>query len=318
MMFPNFIIIGAAKSGTSSLYYYLSQHPQVYTSLIKGPAFFAFEEGQKVRVYGPGDQAVFDRFVVTDRAAYQALFRGVRNEKAVGEGTVLYLYSPMAPTRIKRYIPEAKLIVCLRNPVDRAYSSYLHLKRDGRERLPSFKVALEAEEERVKANWQHLWHYTRLGFYHDQLKRYYDLFHPDQIGVYIFDDFKANPTKFVQDIFRFLEVDCTFVPDMSIKRNISGMPKSRTLHTFLTRPNALTTVLRQCIPRTPRLHWWATAMKLNLVRGKSELTPDIRAQLTELYRGDIIKLELLIQRDLSAWLETNAHNFSRYDSVELR
>lgn len=303
MTLPNFLVIGAAKAGTSSLYSYLGQHPEIYTSPVKGPCFFAFEEGQKVSVFGPGDQEMFDRNVVTDLVAYQALFNGVRDKKAFGEASVLYLYEPTAAARIKRYIPEVKLIAILRNPLDRAFSSFLHLRRDGREPLDDFAEALKAEEDRVKARWQHLWHYTRLGFYYTQLSRYFDLFHPHQIAVYTADEFKANPLKVLQDIFRFLDVDSAFAPDVTTWLNVSGMPKSRALHTFFIKPTMIKTIAKRFFPASSRKKLRAKAMDWNTVVGKSELSRETRRYLMDLYRDDILKLQSLIHRDLSNWLE---------------
>src|SRR5581483_6498173 len=152
MPLPSFLIIGAAKSGTSSVFAWLGQHPEIYTSPIKGPCFFAFDEGARVRVAGPGDQAVFDRHVVTDPVAYRRLFDGVTPaHRAAGEASVLYLYAPAAAARIARTIPDVRLIAILRNPVERAFSSFQHLRRDGREPLADFAEALRAEDARVAA-----------------------------------------------------------------------------------------------------------------------------------------------------------------------
>lgn len=302
MALPNFLIIGAAKSGTSSLYSYLGQHPQIYTSPIKGPCFFAFDEGEKVRVYGPRDQQVFDRHIITDLDKYQALFAGTKDERALGEASVLYLYSPTAPRRIKQYIPEVKLIAILRNPVDRAFSSYMHLRRDGREFLDDFADGLQAEESRVAAQWQHLWHYTRVGFYYAQLSRYYELFRPDQIAVYTYDEFRADSLKVLKQIFLFLRVDDSFIPDNSIWRNVSGIPKLRWVHSVVNRRNPLKTIMKPLLPRALRGSLRAGVIQWNTAVGKTKCPEELRAYLRDLYREDILKLQSLIQRDLSHWL----------------
>lgn len=302
MTLPNFLIIGAAKSGTSSLFSYLGQHPEIYTSPIKGPCFFAFEEGQKVKVSGPGDQEVFDRHIITDLGTYRALFDGVRDEKAFGEASVLYLYSPTAPSRIKRYIPDVKLIAILRNPVDRAFSSFLHLRRDGREPRDDFADGLKAEDGRVAAQWQHLWHYTRVGFYYTQLSRYFDVFRSDQMAIYTYDEFRTNTPKVLREIFSFLGVNDAFVPNTSTWHNVSGIPKLRSMHTFLTRPNRIKRIVKPLFPSSLRKTLRSQAIKWNTVTGKSKLSEDTRRYLIDLYREDILKLQSLIQRDLSPWL----------------
>ncbi len=300
MTLPNFLIIGAAKSGTTSLYRYLGQHPQVYAN-VKEPSYFALA-GKSVQYNGPGDQEGFVRRVTTDRDAYERLFDGVTQEKAYGEASVLYLYSPEAPGRIKQTIPDVKLMAILRNPVERAFSGFLHMRRDGREPLADFAAALAAETSRVEANWEHQWHYTRLGYYYTQLKRYYDLFPAENIAVFTFDEFRSSPVAVLQDIFRFLEVDDSFVPDTSLKYNVSGVPQSRVLHKFLIRPNRLKDIVRPLLPRSARRSLGALVRRYNITDRKPELPQDIRHYLVKLYRDEILQLESLINKDLSHWV----------------
>ena len=301
MTFPNFLVIGAAKSGTSSLFRYLGQHPQIYTPPRKEPGFFAFE-GQPVCFAGPGDERR-NRLVVTDLAAYRALFQGITTEKAAGEASVVYLYSPTAPDRIKFSLPKVKLIALLRNPVERAFSSFSHLIRDGREPILDFADALQAEEARMRANWQYLWHYKQLGFYHAQLSRYFERFPRAQLAVYTFDQFSADPLGTLQSIFDFLELDSHFVPDTSRRFNRSGRPKSKQLHRYLMRPRGSRSPMRLYLPPALRRWLYDTAMQWNITPSvKLDFPAETRHYLTELYREDILKLESLIQQDLSMWL----------------
>jgi hypothetical protein len=298
MTLPNFLVIGAAKSGTTSLYRYLKQHPQVYMSPVKEPHFFT-HEGERPNFRGPGDEWMNTTFVYR-LGDYRKLFAGVSDEKAIGEASTWYLGNPKAPDRIRHYIPEAKLIAILRNPVDRAYSAYLHLVRIGQEWL-DFARALREEEARIKANWNDIWHYKRGGFYHAQLTRYYELFGQDQIRVYLYEDLKEDPVGTMQSIFRFLEVDDAFVPDTSLKYNVSGIPRSRALQTFVEKPNPFKTVLKPFLPEGLRRR-----IRENLRQRNLSIPPpmpeDVRKKLTEAYREDILKLQDLIGRDLSGWL----------------
>ena len=300
MILPNFLVIGAAKSGTSSLYQYLVQHPQVYGSRKKEPSFFAFE-GETVRFQGPGDE-VYNNSVVTQLEDYTALFRGVSHEIAVGEASVVYLYSEKAPARIRHYIPGTKLIAILRNPVDRAISSYSHLLRDQREPNRDFSKALEAEEKRIAANWQHLWHYTRMGFYFNQLKRYFDLFPSKQIAVFTYDEFSSNPLETLQAIFRFLNVDTGFLPDTSYRHNVSGTPRSRLLHDFLVHPSLLKSGMKLLVPSSIRMQLQLALMRRNIKQGELEIPYATVDYLRELYRDDIVQLQRFIGKDLSGWL----------------
>ena len=188
MTLPNFLIIGAAKGGTTSIAEYLKQHPQIYISPIKEPFFFSLE-GQKPSFCGPGDQHAFS-LAVTDIADYRQLFEGVKNEVAIGEASTTYLYTSHSAEKIYQYIPQVKLIAVLRNPVERAYASYLHLVRDGYETIMDFSEALNQEQQRIHDNWMLLWHYKQVGFYYSQLKHYFNRFNPQQIKVYLYDDLK--------------------------------------------------------------------------------------------------------------------------------
>jgi hypothetical protein len=301
MTLPNFLIIGAAKSATSSLYRYLIQHPQVYGSIAKEPSFFAFE-GEALEFSGPGDH-IFNQAAITKLEAYEALFEGVSGEIAVGEASVVYLYSEKAPQRIKHYLPDAKFIVIRRNPVDRALSSFSHLLRDGFEPISDFSQALDAEEERITQNWQHLWHYKRMGFYHSQLRRYFDLFRPDQFAVFTYEEFSAEPLVVIKQIFRFLSVGDSFVPDMSHSLNVSGIPRSKSLHKFLMQRNFVKRSLKPLIPSSIRHLVQKTIVGLNMVEERVEITEATRGYLQNEYREDILQLEQLINRDLSDWLK---------------
>jgi hypothetical protein len=265
MVMPNFIIIGAAKAGTTSLYEYLKQHPQIWMSPVKETNFFALE-GETLDFRGPGDQDYINSFSITKIEDYLNLFQGVSNQVAIGEASPLYLYSPKAPERIRHYIPNTKLVAILRNPVERAYSQFLMFVRDGREPLRDFAEALRQEETRMRNHWEWTWQYTRVGFYYVQLQRYFDTFDRSQISVYLFDDFNTNPVSVLQDIFQFLGVNDSFIPDMSVKHNVSVIPKHQNSAELLLRPQ-------------------------------------VRRQVVEVYREDISKLQELLQRDLSKWLE---------------
>jgi hypothetical protein len=298
-MMPNFLIIGAAKGGTTALHYYLKQHPQIYMSPVKETKFFVFE-GEKVNYRGPGDLEA-NRSVITNIQAYQAQFEKVTHEIAIGESSPIYLYSPKAPERIQHYIPNVKLIAILRNPADRAFSSFLHLIRDGREWLTDFEQALKEEEKRIADNWALLWYYKNAGFYYLQLKRYFDRFSPSQIRVYLYEDLNNSPIELIQDLFRFLEVDNTFVPNTSTRHNVSLIPKNKYLHEFLTQPKPIKSALSQLIPTRVRQRITTTLKEKNLT--KPTLSPELRKELIEVYREDILKLQDLIGRDLSQWLE---------------
>lgn len=294
MTLPNFLIVGAAKSGTTAIHTYLQQHPQVYMTPEKETNFFAFE-GEFLNFQGPGDEAI-NHFSITDLSTYQAEFKEVTKQKAIGEACPLYLYSEKAPKKINFYLPNVRIIVILRNPIDRAYANFLHLVRDDREPCKDFAEALEAEKKRIEANWEWFWHYIQLGYYGAQLQRYYTIFDRSQIAVYLYEDLCQQPLDLLRNIFSFLDIDDLFLPDLTIRPNKSGMPKNLLFHQFLTKPNPIKTLLKPLFPAKIR----QKIQHQNLVT--PTISPETRAHLIHLYREDILKCQDLIDRDLSAWL----------------
>ncbi|TCJ15543.1 sulfotransferase [Rubrobacter taiwanensis] len=298
MTLPNFLIIGAQKAGTTSLYYYLRQHPQVYMSPEKETHFFTYL-GERPVHGGPGRPATA---IITDAEEYGRLFSGVAGEKAVGEASPSYLYSERAPERIKRYLPEARLIAILRQPAERAYSNFLHCLGSGREPLEDFAAALEAEDRRVAGGWGPLWHYRRKGYYHEQLSRYYALFDPAQIRVYLYEDLREDAGEVLRDIFEFLEVDESFEADTSERYNVSGVPRSRTVGALISGLGGVIPVARPILQKALP-YGVRQRLKARIFATPPRLDPEVRRELTENYREDILRLEELIGRDLSGWLE---------------
>jgi hypothetical protein len=292
MTMPNFLIIGAMKSGTTALYYYLAQHPQVYMSPVKEPNFFC-SEGQASR----NDS-------VARIEAYQDLFKDVSDEKAIGEASHCYLYEPQAAVRIRQYLPEAKFVAVLRDPVERAYSHFLHMVRNGTEPLTNFGQALREEEAGAYQN-RGFQGYVGRGLYYDQLKRYFDMFGREQVKVYLYEDLRDGPVGVLQDIFGFLKIDASFVPDVSLRRNVSGSPRNKTVDKILRRPSPLKDALKTHLPAGLR---WRLSRAFDYLKTRnlaepSAVEPEARRRLRAICREDILKVQDLIHRDLSEWLE---------------
>jgi hypothetical protein len=296
MVMPNFLIIGAAKAGTTSLYSYLNQHPQIYMSPIKEPRFFALE-GDNLSFQGPSQG--INHTSVTTIDGYLDLFQGVTSEIAIGEASTLYLHSAKALRGIKNYIPRAKIIAILRDPVDRSYSSYLHLVRDGYETL-SFQQALLVEDSRIHQKWQPLWYYTQRSFYYNALNQYLKSFDSEQIKIYIYDDFAEDSSAIVKDIFDFLDVDHSFQPDMS-KANVSGIPKNELLNQLFARDNLFKSIVKPLLPGFIRQRIAHKVRESNLA-AKPNIPFEAEQYLRRLFHDDILNLQDLIQRDLSKWL----------------
>jgi hypothetical protein len=297
MTLPNFLIIGAAKSGTTALHHYLKQHPQVYMSPRKEPNFFAFE-GQKVNFGGPGDEWILES-TITTLEAYEKQFEAATSERAIGEASPWYLYSTRAAQNIHRHIPSAKLIAILRNPADRAFSSYLHVVRDSRESVP-FEEGLLAEEKRIAQGWEYIWHYRKAGFYASQVRLYLDLFPREQMRFYLYEDFSSDPAGMLRDIYEFLDVDTDFVADTSIKPNSTGVPKNQLLGRLLLQPNLLRSTVKLLLPAQLSYN---IAQRINQkLLKKPSLDQQTYGQLLSVYEDDISALQELIGCNLSAWL----------------
>lgn len=301
---PTFLVLGVAKAGTTSLYQYLKQHPQIYMSPRKEPHFFAFGEAPLPTFTGPGTANV-DQRVVSTLAAYQALFADWRDEPAGGE-VATSNFTPRACARIHQYIPDARMILILRQPVERAYSQFLHGWRVGWEPMDDFVQALAAEPMRVQQSWLPALCHTLPSFYAPTLQHFFTRFPREQLRIYLYEEWQTRPRQVLQDIFGFIGVDHGFVPDMSVRHNTAAIPRSRGLVHFLRQPHALKRWLKPLVP---------SAMRRQVIQSLStynrneppRLDPQLRAELTETYREDILQVQTLIDRDLSHWL-ADAHS----------
>ena len=302
MNMPNFLLIGAAKSGTSSLYYYLKQHPDIFMPASrdqKEPDFFTLE-GQTQERLGPFGSFQM-KSAITDLKTYQQLFTDVNDEKAIGEASTSYIYSQTAAQRIHNYIPDAKIVAILRDPAERAYSHFLFSLSNGREPHPNFEQALKEEEQRINDGWSFQWHHRRRGFYFEQLERYYTIFGPSNVHVCLYEDLRSEPQKLLKSIFDFLEVDNSFLANTNKKHNPTKVPKNQTLNSLLNKPNPLKDTIKQFLPKGVRQKITQPLKDKNL--GKPELPKRVRKELISGYHDDILKLQDLIGRDLSLWLE---------------
>ncbi len=297
---PTFLIIGAAKSGTTSLYQYVKQHPDVFMSENKEPKFFAFENSS-LDFRGPRRGiSQIRRSTITDYKSYLELFRHAQACKAVGEASPVYLHYPGAAQRIKKYIPDVKLIAILRNPVERLYSDWKHQLRMGWEPEKNFLAAVEKSTERERENWIPYLNYTDKGFYYRHISTYLRYFTPDQLKIFLYEELSRDAGRVVQEAFRFLGVEHTVPVDTRIQ-HMKGEPVARSsfFERFL-RPvrNLLVHIDRRCSSDSVVSHAVA-----HLNRIPDAIPNEARKKLVEVYRPDIILLQDLLNRDLSAWLQ---------------
>ena len=299
-MWPNFLVVGASKAGTTSVYHALRQHPDIFLSKVKEPHYFSFSEGLP-EAAGPDDSR-FRRRVVTDPQAYTNLFSGAGDAPARGECSVSYLFLPQAAPAIRRAIPDCRILILLRNPVDRAWSQYRQNVMNGREPLP-FDEALAAEAGRLADGWRWIFAYRQAGLYSGQVERYLKLFGQSQVRCYLFDDLETAPLELLGNMYRFLGADPGFRPKIAVY-NRSALPKRLWLNRILVSPPAAA-VARRLLPA--RLRHRIRELIMPFVYDESaqgDLPPEDRATLQRQFAGDIISLQTILGRELSAWLDS--------------
>ncbi|HEX6895667.1 MAG TPA: sulfotransferase [Bryobacteraceae bacterium] len=272
---PNFFIVGAPKAGTTSLYYYLDQHPEVFMCPVKEANHFASEirpegfaehlqgrvrrEIKATRKYlaGPMSEKRFGA-IGLEWDEYLRLFRNVKREKAIGEASVCYLWSQTAAQNIAARIPAAKIVMILRDPVERAFSQYMQWASQG-EVGESFLEVCHKSIANTGGKFQWMSPFLEMGLYAEQVKRYLDLFPRQNILIYLYEDYVRDPEGVLKETFRFLDVNAAFRPDLST---------------------------RHLVPKGHR--------RVMDNRDKSSLR--------EFYREDVQKLSTILGRDLYGWI----------------
>ena len=318
-MLPNLFVVGAAKSGTTSLQRYLAQHPDVFMCPVQEPNYFAFAGGLPDFAGPdlPGADARLRRrllqeryaFSIVDASAYQRLFRRARRRPVCGDCSPAYLAAPAAATRIRGLVPEARIVAILRNPVDRAYAKFLQMRRDRAEPLTSFAEALAAEPGRERQGWAPTWLYARRGFYHRQLEPFFRHFGADRVRVILYDDLERDPASCMRTLFEFLGLDPKVELDLSRRHNSStelDLPRQEWLYERLAHPLLQSPALLSTLPAG--LAAWARPLARRALLRQQPLPPpepltmELHLMLAARYVEDIGRLGKLIGRSLEHWL----------------
>ena len=283
---PNLFIVGAAKAGTTSLAYYLQQHPDVYVSPFKEPHHFSqIAPSPELRAFFPS---------VADEADYLKLFKDARQEKVLCEASTSYLWTEGTPERIFGRVPDAKIIILLREPVGRAYSHYLNDVREGTEKRP-FLQAITEDYARQSKGWgvSHL--YVDLGLYCQQVEKYLSTFSPDNVYVEFFETFVGNPVPVLESVFGFLDVDPGFAQKVRLEeKNAFAVPRGGLSRALLASPVARE-VIRAAVPRSLRM--FMREKVLLQKADKPKMDPEARAFLQEVYKNEAACLEALIGKE---------------------
>lgn len=297
MPLPDFFVVGAGRSGTTSFCAYLAQHPEIFFSPVKEPHFYYLRDLDRTP-QGPGAQAWLST-CTKSREEYLALFEGSGAARAAGEGSVTYLSAPGVPAAIRADVPDARLIVLLRAPVARAFAAFLGHRLNGREPCSDFADALTQEPTRAAAGWP-FGGYFEDGLYGKHLRSYLRHFDRSQICVLFFENFVQDPAATVREAFAHLGVSPGFEPDLSVVLNRTGVLRNPVARFLWARSFSVRARLRPHLPETLR----HAAFRIVSTTGfeKPRIPEDTRRRLALAYREDIASLEEILGRDLQHWL----------------
>jgi sulfotransferase family protein len=295
---PTFFIIGAPKAGTTALYAALLTHPQLYLSPVKEPKFFLCNGRRPRPPAGPGDAHSTQEWMWR-RSDYEALFQNAPKGTVAGEATPFYLYDRGAHRRLWELVPDARLIAVVRDPVDRAYSNWLHLWSDGLEPISDFV----AEDERIAAGWALFWHYRRLGLYGEQLDDLLTVFPREQVHVLRYRELVDTPREALDRISVFLGVApgvATLPPPENVRGYVRPSPRQRALSKLMRGSAAIGALFPPKLWRKANLPLlWALYRDAG---PRPQLTIDVRRRLVTFYADDVRRLERVTGDRYDEWL----------------
>lgn len=295
---PNLFLVGAQKSGTTTLAMMLATHPEVFMPSPKEPGYLAFGERGYTGIDGYGRLANAASWVIDSEADYLELYRAApQSARWLGDASTWYLSEPGAVDRIKSFSPEARIIVILRNPAERAYSAWCHARRDREEPCASFADALDLERQRD--NPSHLLRYREMGQYATQLRRYFEAFGQGRVLVLFYEELRDEPEILWHRCREFLGLDSNHPVPASYRQNRSGMPRSRVIHR-LKRSERLRTALKKVVSIEFGRRAKRALDALNL-RRFPPLPVEQRENLEREFASEVTELMRLTGRDLTHW-----------------
>ena len=286
----NFFIVGAPKSGTTSLYYYLDEHPEVEMSREKEPDYFSHESIQNQGMYY-GNQRI------DSEKKYHSLFNKASKGVIFGEASVSYLFYNTVAEKIKRYNSDAKIIIMLRNPIDRAFSHY----------LMDFRLGLVSDSfeniinKTSKAKNTHLFfqQYIEVSEYSNQIDRYLKEFDANKILFIDYEDFKKDTSKVVRNVYAFLDINSEYKANIYKKHNPFTMSKNnfiRFIYSFIFIRNILTLLFPKKLVASIRSLFFKQD-------NKPVLSEETRRQLKQYFKKDVLKLNQIMNKNFSKWIK---------------
>ncbi len=276
MRVPNFIVVGAHKGGTTSLHYYLEQHPNVYLPEQKGSDLLARRNFE----------------TLADAGEYLDQFKAASDEQLLGEVSSVYLHrGEWLVKRIHTLFPDVQIIASLRNPAERAYSNALYHRPYTQEELDNLESMIFETEQ-----------FLNPGRYYTHLKTYFEYFDPKQIKLFLFDSLQKNALQFVQELYDFVGIDPTFTPDLSQKYNVGALKIDNPSRQLLQTGFSVSSSLRSLVPK-PIRNFIREKLDSQTNFKKPSMSPELRARLIDYYYEEIVGLQQLTGLDCSAWLE---------------
>ena len=296
MNLPNLLIVGAAKSGTTSLHNYLKQHPEIFMSNHKEPHFLINKEIGENRI--PKG--------VKKLNEYSSLFDGSDTFKYRGESSAMYLQFPnIAIKNIKKYLEkDLKIIIMLRNPIDRAFSGYQHVKRFNVDEELTFAQALDVCEDRYfkQTSLTPATRYIHIGMYYDFVKKFMHSF-SDQIHVIIYDDFITDTQNELSKVFSFLKVKKIDV-NITEKYMVGGWKwKNRFFKNTFMKKSFLKKIIKIIAPFEFLRIFLNDLFKYLFTMPDDKMDISVRKKLQNIYKNDVINLSKLLNRDLNFWIK---------------
>lgn len=300
MALPDFFVAGAPKAGTTALHAALARHPALHMSAVKEPKFFLTQGPPSARG-GPGDAQTY-REHVWRRDDYEALFAAAPTAALRGESTPFYLYDRGAQRRIRTLIPDARLIVILRDPVERAHSNWTHLWSAGLDPVGDFVQACGEEERRSAAGWADFWRYTALGRYGEQLQHLYSVFPAEQVLVLRYRDLVDDPVRTLDRICGFLRVPRGVLTEVP-RENVTAHPQRTLRHRAVSRAVRVSTALSAVLPRVSAMTDSLERMLQRDSPPRQPLTWEQRKALLPRFEADVRLLEMITGQEFSDWLQ---------------
>lgn len=297
----NLFIVGAAKSGTTSLYNYLQQHPDVFLPRVKEPHFYSEVESHNPEAYlNPEKGQFYHDKVIKEKEIYFSLYRESKSQKILADASPSYLFDELAPERIFINHPNSKIVILLRDPVQRAFSHYLMDIRHGHQVEEDFLKAIKKDLNALPKKWGVAHLYIELGFYFQQTKRYIDFFGKENVKIILYDDFVQKTEEVLIDLCDFIDINKEYISRINYRRIYNEYATySSSLSKYILKYKNRFNIFKTILPSS--LINYLKERVIFKKKEKPRLLEEEKSYLYNIYKKDIEMTEKLINRDLGSW-----------------